>query len=84
MRLVIVYREASEHRMAVESFMRDFKFQTGGEIEAINPDTREGAAFCQTYDVVEYPTMLAITSDGTPTTTWRGTLPTISDASGYN
>jgi hypothetical protein len=25
MRLVIVYREASEQRMAVESFMRDFK-----------------------------------------------------------
>lgn len=83
MRLVIVYREASEQRMAVESFMRDFKFQTGGEIETISPDTREGAAFCRTYDVVEYPTMLALANDGTPAATWRGTLPTIMDASGY-
>ena len=83
MRLVIVYREASEQRMAVESFIRDFKFQTGGEIETIDPATREGAAFCRIYDVVEYPTMLAITNEGTPTATWRGTLPTISDASGY-
>lgn len=83
MRLVMVYREASERRLEVESFMRDFKRQTGGEIETLNPDTREGAAFCANYDVVEYPTLLALTDDGIPMAVWRGVLPTISDASGY-
>ena len=83
MKLVIVYKEASEQRLPVEAFMRDFKFQTGGEIETIDPDSREGSAFCQTYDVVEYPTMLALADDGTPAATWKGSLPTISDASGY-
>ena len=83
MRLVVVYRAASDHRMYVESYIRDFKFQTGGEIEIVSPETREGAAFCRTYDVVEYPTMLAITDDGVSVATWRGMLPIISDASIY-
>lgn len=83
MKLVMVYREASEHRMAAESFMRDFKYQTGRSIEGINPDTREGAAFCKIYDIMQYPTLIAITPDGTPLATWAGTLPTISEASGY-
>lgn len=83
MRLVIVYRAASDHRMYVETYIRDFKFQTGGKIETVNPDTRDGAAFCRSYDVVEYPTMLAITNDGTSVATWRGMLPTMSDASIY-
>ena len=85
MRIVMVYREASEHRMAVESFIRDFEIQTGGKIEVINPDTREGNAFCNVYDVVEFPTMLALTVDGSPVAVWRGTsFPTISEASDYN
>ncbi|MCL2280429.1 hypothetical protein FWC31_00875 [Candidatus Saccharibacteria bacterium] len=83
MRLVMVYREQSEHRMAVETFMRDFKKQTAGEIETIDPDTRAGAAFCDAYDVTVYPTLLALTPEGTPNMTWRSTLPTIMDASAY-
>jgi len=84
MRLVMVYREASEARLSVESFMRDFEFQTGGgKIETIDPDTRAGAAFCRSYDIVEYPTLVALGPDGTPLEVWRGTLPTISDASLY-
>ncbi len=83
MRLVMVYREASEYRMSTESFMRDFKYRTGREIESINPDTREGAEFCKIYDIVQYPTLVAVAPDGTPAETWAGDLPTISEASGY-
>ncbi|MDR1969937.1 MAG: hypothetical protein LBQ11_01135 [Candidatus Nomurabacteria bacterium] len=83
MRLVMVYREKSEARLAVETFMKDFKEQTGGEIEVVDPDTRAGWAFCNAYDVTVYPTMLALTPEGTPMRAWRTTLPTISDASAY-
>lgn len=80
MRIVIVYREASEHRMAVESFMRDYRMRTGREIETINPDTREGMSFCRLYDIVEYPTIIALTNDGSMYTSWRGQhFPTISE-----
>ena len=84
MRLIMVYRERSDARMAVETFMRDFKFQTGREIETINPDTREGQSFIESYDIVEYPTLIALGPDGTELAKWRGTLPTISEASVYN
>jgi hypothetical protein len=79
----MVYREQSEARQAVEAFIKDFKYQTGGDIEIIDPDTRDGKMFCDTYDVTDYPTLLALTPEGTPAATWRTTLPTISDASAY-
>jgi hypothetical protein len=79
----MVYREKSEERLAIETFIKDFKYQTGGEIETMSPDSPAGQAFIETYDVVSYPTLLALTPEGTPAAVWRGALPTISDASGY-
>ncbi len=83
MRLVMVYREKSEARLGVETFIKDFKFRTGGEIETLNPDTREGQNFIEAYDIVEYPTLIAIGPGGTEMAKWRGMLPTISEASAY-
>jgi hypothetical protein len=84
MRLVMVYREKSESRLAVETFLRDFEFQTGHKIETLSPDTRAGVEFTRAYDIVEYPTLLAIGPDGTPAQVWRGdALPTISEVSFY-
>jgi hypothetical protein len=79
----MVYREKSEHRMAVETFMKDFKDETGGEIEVIDPDTPSGVTFCEVHDVTSYPTLLALTPDGSLAAIWRHSLPTISDASAY-
>lgn len=80
MRIVVVYREQSEHRAAVEAFIRDYKRRTDDEPEIINPDTRAGADFCRVYDVVEYPTILALGTDGSPYRIWRGAmLPTVDD-----
>lgn len=85
MRVVMVYREKSEHRMAVETFLHDFKFQTGHEIEVIDPDTRAGASFCRAQDIVEYPTLVAVAPDDSMVQMWRGLpLPTISEVSYYN
>lgn len=84
MKLIMVYREKSEHRLAVENFLREFKIRTGREIETLNPDTREGQSFIQLYDIVEYPTLIALGPNGTERTKWRITLPTISEASAYN
>ena len=70
--------------MIVETFLRDFKRQTGRRIETLNPDTRSGQNFIELYNIVEYPTLIAIGPDGTEVAKWRGNLPTISDASFYN
>lgn len=85
MRLVVVYKEQSDHAREVTDFMRDFERQTGHALEVINPDTRDGASFCRAYDIVEYPSILALSDeDGQLQNLWRGTpLPTISEVSYY-
>ncbi len=50
MKVVIVYREMSEHARAVEEFMRGFTQQTGRTIEILDPDTKDGISFCKAYD----------------------------------
>ncbi|MCL1876814.1 hypothetical protein FWF74_02165 [Candidatus Saccharibacteria bacterium] len=84
MRLIMIYREKSEQRAAAEVFLHDFKYQTGHDIETLDPDTPAGQTFIVAHDIVEYPTLIALGPDGTELTKWRGTLPTISEASAYN
>lgn len=84
MRVVVVYREKSDHAREVIDYLRDFKRRTGKDIEEMNPDSREGDGFCRAYDIVEYPTMIALGSDGQVQNMWRGRpLPTISEVSYY-
>lgn len=84
MRVIVVYKEDSEHARAVTDFLRDFTRQTGRTIETLDPDTKDGADFCRVYDIVEYPTMLAISDDSQLQNSWRGLpLPTISEVSYY-
>ena len=84
MRLVVVFKEESDHARSVLDYMRDFKRQTGHDLETLNPDTADGAELCRIYDVVEYPTMIAMSDDGQMQNMWRGLpLPTISEASYY-
>lgn len=84
MRAVIVYRAESDHRRPVEEFLHDFTRQTGNIVETYSPDDKEGQEFCRVYDIVEYPTMVALADDGQLLATWRGLpLPTISEVSYY-
>lgn len=84
MRAVVIYKEESDHAREVTDYLRDFVRQTGHELETLNPDTADGAAFCRTYDIVEYPSIAALSDDGVLQNLWRGRpLPTISEVSYY-
>ena len=72
MKVVVVYRQESDHAREVTNFLRDFSSQTGRVIEEIDPDSREGDSFCRTYDIVEYPTLIAIDDSGVMQHLWRG------------
>lgn len=73
MKLVIVWKEESDRASEVREWLRDFEHDVGpGKIESIDPETREGNNFAETYDVVEYPTILAIDSNGKVLQMWRG------------
>jgi len=84
MRTFIVYKEESDHARAVLTFLGDFARTTGRTLETVDPETREGADVCRTYDIVEYPSIVAVDDNGQMQYVWRGLpLPTISEVSYY-
>ena len=84
MRVVVVYKDETDYARQVNDYLRDFARQTGHELETLNPDTPDGASFCRTYDIVEYPSLIAISDEGVLQNMWRGLpLPTISEVSYY-
>lgn len=84
MKTIVVYKDNSEHARAVETFMHDFAKQTGKVLDTLDPESREGADMCRTYDIVEYPAVVSLDDNGIMQTMWRGVpLPTISEVSYY-
>lgn len=84
MRVVVITKENTEYARTVEMFLSDFARQTGKVLEVIDPESGEGASFCSTYDIVEYPTIIALSSDGQMQNMWRGSvLPTINEVGFY-
>lgn len=84
MRTAVVYKIESDHAREVLDYLRDFVRQTGRRLEEIDPESREGADFCRVYDIVEYPSVVALSDDGQLQHMWRGRpLPTISEVSFY-
>jgi len=84
MRVVVVTKEETDYARSVTEFLHDFQRQTGRELEVLNPETPDGISFCRAYDIVEYPSVIALADDGHMLNLWRGIpLPTISEVSFY-
>ena len=84
MRIVVVYRDASDHGREVREYVDDFKRQTGLKIEVMDPDSGRNEFFLQAYDIVEYPTTLTIADDGRLLQMWRGrALPLFDEVAYY-
>lgn len=84
MRVVAVSKDNTDYARTVSEFLESFRRQTGRELEVLDPETPEGDSFCRAYDIVEYPSIAALSNDGQLQYLWRGTiLPTISEVSYY-
>lgn len=84
MKAYVVYKVESDHARAVSDFLRDFEKRTGRTLEAINPESPSGSSFCETYDIVEYPTIIATDDNGVIQNQWSGLpLPLIDEVSYY-
>lgn len=84
MRVVVVSKDKNDYSSTVDDYLRDFERQTGHKLEVLNPDTAEGVQFCETYDIVEYPSIVATSNEGVLQNSWRGLpLPTISELTYY-
>ena len=74
MRVVIIWRDDADYSRSV----------SGREPESVSPDSPEGESLCRLYDVVEYPTIIALDNDGKLLQMWRGTMfPRIDDVNYY-
>lgn len=85
MKIVILYRSNSEHERRVLDFQRDFRQLTNKEIELLDVDSVEGSQTAALYDVLAFPTVLAVANDGVLQHHWDGseTMPLIGEVSYY-
>jgi len=84
MRVAVLYRDQTDYARSVIDFLRDFKHQTGHDLEVIDPDSSDGVHFVETYGITSYPAVIALSDDGVMQNMWVGLpLPTISELSFY-
>ncbi len=69
-RVVCVCREGMDYSRSVFDWIEDFRRQTGRTIEVLDPDVED--EFCKTYDIVQYPTIIALDEQGSVLASWRG------------
>lgn len=82
MRVICIYRDNQDYSRSVDEWLENFRRETGREIETMNPD--ENTSFCEAYDIVEYPTILALGTRGDVQASWRGrNLPLINEVLYY-
>lgn len=86
MKVLILYRERSEHRQKVQEFVREFSNQhPSSKVEVMDIDQREGSATASIYDIYRYPSILALRDDGSVIQVWQGIdeLPRTDDVGYY-
>ena len=83
MRVVCVWRDNTDYAREVTEWLHEFE-RKGKEVESLDPDTLAGESFARAYDVVEYPTVLAVDDRGGVLQEWRGTpMPQIDEVMYY-
>ena len=80
MRVVCVWKEASDTAREVREWLREFEQRTRVSVESLDPEAREGEDFAKAYDVTMYPTLIVLDSDGRVMEQWRGTPLPLMDA----
>ena len=84
MKVLILYQPKSEHARSVESFVRDFNLRhEGSRLELVDVDGRDGIATALLYDVMSYPTILALRDDGTVLHSLEGEMLPLMDEVAY-
>ena len=81
MKIVILYKPNSDHGRVVEEYLHEFAARNPEvSFNALSVETREGANTATLYDVMQYPSMLALREDGSIAKSWQGLpLPLMND-----
>lgn len=82
MRVICIYRDNQDYTRSVDEWLENIRRQTGREVETMDPDKNPG--FCEAYDIVEYPTIMALGERGEIRAIWAGrNLPLINEVLFY-
>lgn len=86
MKAVILYRPNTESETGILEYIRNFEQQTSKQLELVDVDTPSGIELAGLYDIVRFPTIIAINDDGQFIQAWpeRDEWPTVSELSFYN
>ena len=84
MKLVVLYREQSDHARLVTEFVEMLSRRFPGKsAELIDIDTQTGAQMAATHGVMRYPAFLVTTYEGRLVNQWEGEpLPLIDEVGG--
>jgi hypothetical protein len=85
MRVAVLYRSHSEHERQVLEFEREFEHRAGRSLELLDVNTREGSSMASLYDVMKYPSVLAVSNEGVVQHVWDNSdsLPLINEVTYY-
>jgi hypothetical protein len=85
MKVLVLYRPNSEHGRIVENFIREFRSRVDSDkMEVLNIDSRDGSAMASLYDIMSYPALLILQTDGSLAKCWQGNdLPLIDEIAAY-
>ena len=78
----ILYRPNSEHDRAVAGFVAKLE-ERHLEYELLDADTKEAVAQMQLYEIMEFPAVLAVMSDGSMVQQWVKELPLVGELEYY-
>ena len=85
MKVLILYRPNSEHGRLIEEFIHEYQSRHRSDhLEVLSIDTREGSATATLYDIMQYPAILVVQTDGYVQKVWQGdSLPLMDEVASY-
>lgn len=85
MKVVIIFRSNSEHERIVLEFEKEFERRVGRKIDMLDVNTRDGSSMAELYDIMQYPSILAVDFSGSIHKIWRidDSMPLIDEVSYY-
>ena len=85
MKVLVLYRPNSEHGRLIEDFIHEYqRHHDSVRLQVMNVDTREGSATASLYDVMQYPAILILQTDGYVQKIWQGeALPLMDEVVAY-
>ncbi|MDR0979829.1 MAG: hypothetical protein LBM12_01585 [Candidatus Nomurabacteria bacterium] len=78
MRFIVFYRKERDYTQDTEDLLQDLSNRYQKSFEIHDPDTPSGSSEAHAYDIMDFPTFLAVMDDGREAARFSGLpLPTV-------